>query len=314
MDFFEASSDDCTDYASLRISPSPATARRWLPLFGPPRTSRAIPTEPRLALFPEWSGSGAADQRARRRRPAARRRRRHAGVCLRRALQGRMSLFLKDDRGERPVGDVAGTIEDMRWAPDGGSLIVMAADRGLDDAATNGAQRLTGESRRSRGDKPGECAAPPVPRRIATDRRSRSGPPGSASGNSNSSAMPPRLRSSPPTPASAAGIMPNWPGSILRRVQRRPSTGRAGSSWRPRPTRAPSASPSSMAGPATVASSPATSASSTSPRARSLPSPRVACRASRRWSGATTTASGSPAGRASAPSTASRGSTAASSG
>ena len=60
-----------------------------------------------------------------------------------RALQGRMSLFLKDDRGERPVGDVAGTIEDMRWAPDGGSLIVLAADRGLDGGATNGAQRLT---------------------------------------------------------------------------------------------------------------------------------------------------------------------------
>ncbi|TJW34952.1 MAG: hypothetical protein E5W83_35195, partial [Mesorhizobium sp.] len=60
-----------------------------------------------------------------------------------RALQGRMSLFLKDDQGERPLGDVAGTIEDMRWAPDGESLIVMAADRGLDGGATNGAQRLT---------------------------------------------------------------------------------------------------------------------------------------------------------------------------
>nr|WP_246461852.1 S9 family peptidase [Mesorhizobium sangaii] len=60
-----------------------------------------------------------------------------------RALQGRMSLFLKDDHGERPVGELAGTIEDMRWAPDGRSLIVMAADRGLDGGATNGAQRLT---------------------------------------------------------------------------------------------------------------------------------------------------------------------------
>jgi dipeptidyl aminopeptidase/acylaminoacyl peptidase len=60
-----------------------------------------------------------------------------------RALQGKMSLFLKDDRGERPVGDVVGTIEDMRWTPDGRSLIVLAADRGLDGAAINGAQRLT---------------------------------------------------------------------------------------------------------------------------------------------------------------------------
>ena len=45
-----------------------------------------------------------------------------------RALRGRMSLFLKDERGERPVGDVAGPIEDMRWAPDGGSLGTLAHD------------------------------------------------------------------------------------------------------------------------------------------------------------------------------------------
>ncbi len=60
-----------------------------------------------------------------------------------RALQGKMSLFIKDDSGERPVGDVLGTIEDMRWASDGRSLVVLAADRGLDGGATNGAQRLT---------------------------------------------------------------------------------------------------------------------------------------------------------------------------
>ena len=60
-----------------------------------------------------------------------------------RALQGKMSLFLKDDRSERPVGDVVGTIEDMRWAPDGRSLIVLAADRALDGSAANGGQRLT---------------------------------------------------------------------------------------------------------------------------------------------------------------------------
>jgi dipeptidyl aminopeptidase/acylaminoacyl peptidase len=60
-----------------------------------------------------------------------------------RALKGRMSLFLKDESGERPIGDVAGTIEDMRWAPDGRSLIVLAADRGLDGGVSSGAQRLT---------------------------------------------------------------------------------------------------------------------------------------------------------------------------
>jgi dipeptidyl aminopeptidase/acylaminoacyl peptidase len=60
-----------------------------------------------------------------------------------RNLQGKMSLFIKDDRGERPVGDVAGTIEDIRWAPDGKSLIVLAADKGLDSSSSNGALRLT---------------------------------------------------------------------------------------------------------------------------------------------------------------------------
>jgi len=35
------------------------------------------------------------------------------------------ALFLKDNSRRAPVGDVAGTIEDMRWAPDGGSLIVI---------------------------------------------------------------------------------------------------------------------------------------------------------------------------------------------
>lgn len=60
-----------------------------------------------------------------------------------RTSQRKMSLFLKDDLGERPIGDVVGTIEDMRWAPDGRSIIVLAADRGLDGGATNGAQPLT---------------------------------------------------------------------------------------------------------------------------------------------------------------------------
>ena len=60
-----------------------------------------------------------------------------------RALSGKMSPFVRDDRGERPIGNVTGTVEDMRWTADGAALIVLAADRGLDGGATNGAQRLT---------------------------------------------------------------------------------------------------------------------------------------------------------------------------
>lgn len=59
-----------------------------------------------------------------------------------RALMGKMSPFIKDAGGERPIGNVTGTVEEMRWTADGTALIVLAADRGLDGGATNGAQRL----------------------------------------------------------------------------------------------------------------------------------------------------------------------------
>src|SRR5258706_8736769 len=63
-----------------------------------------------------------------------------------RALPGKMSLFLLDHAVNgaepRPIGDIPGAIEDIRWSSDARSLIALAADRGLDAAATSGATRL----------------------------------------------------------------------------------------------------------------------------------------------------------------------------
>ena len=62
-----------------------------------------------------------------------------------RNLPGKMALFLLEGAPTsvpRPLGDIAGTIEDIRWSADARSLIVLAADRGLDAAATSGATRL----------------------------------------------------------------------------------------------------------------------------------------------------------------------------
>lgn len=57
--------------------------------------------------------------------------------------RGRMSLFLFDGTGDaRPLGEVPGTIEDFKWSADGGAIVVLAADRGLNGGATNGATRL----------------------------------------------------------------------------------------------------------------------------------------------------------------------------
>lgn len=55
----------------------------------------------------------------------------------------KMGLFLFDGTGDAlPLGDVAGTIEDFKWAADGSSITVLAADRGLNGGAINGATRL----------------------------------------------------------------------------------------------------------------------------------------------------------------------------
>jgi dipeptidyl aminopeptidase/acylaminoacyl peptidase len=59
-----------------------------------------------------------------------------------RAVSGKMAPYILDEQGPHPVGDIPGTVEDLRWTPDGRSLIVHAADRGLDGGATNAATRL----------------------------------------------------------------------------------------------------------------------------------------------------------------------------
>ncbi|HET6620624.1 MAG TPA: S9 family peptidase [Dongiaceae bacterium] len=59
-----------------------------------------------------------------------------------RIIRGKADLFILDKGAARPLGDIPGTIEDIRWTDDGAALIVLAADRGLDGGATNGAVRI----------------------------------------------------------------------------------------------------------------------------------------------------------------------------
>ena len=60
-----------------------------------------------------------------------------------RLLRGRMSLFLYQDEGEAVlIGEVPGSIEEVRWNSEGTALFVLSADRGLDCAPTSGATRL----------------------------------------------------------------------------------------------------------------------------------------------------------------------------
>jgi dipeptidyl aminopeptidase/acylaminoacyl peptidase len=59
-----------------------------------------------------------------------------------RAMAGKLALHLLEDGATRPLGDIPGSIEDLRWTADGSALVALAADRGLDAAATAGAVRL----------------------------------------------------------------------------------------------------------------------------------------------------------------------------
>lgn len=60
---------------------------------------------------------------------------------------GRMSLYLaQPNAGEvRPLADPAGSIEEIAWAPDGRSLLVLAADLGLDAAGSLNAVTIVAE-------------------------------------------------------------------------------------------------------------------------------------------------------------------------
>ena len=59
-----------------------------------------------------------------------------------RRVIGKADLFILDQDQVKPLGDIPGTIEDLRWTSDGRALVVLAADRGLDGGATNGAVRI----------------------------------------------------------------------------------------------------------------------------------------------------------------------------
>jgi dipeptidyl aminopeptidase/acylaminoacyl peptidase len=59
-----------------------------------------------------------------------------------RTVKGKADLFLLEHGEARRLGRVPGTIEQLRWTQDAKSLIAMAADRGLDNAATGGAVRI----------------------------------------------------------------------------------------------------------------------------------------------------------------------------
>src|SRR5204863_7483628 len=56
---------------------------------------------------------------------------------------GRMSVYLLGPGpGEaRPVGDIAGSVEDLSWSPDGRRLLVLAADMGADRAGIQAATK-----------------------------------------------------------------------------------------------------------------------------------------------------------------------------
>ena len=58
-----------------------------------------------------------------------------------REVSGKKALFLLAEGRAGPIGKIPGTVEDFRWTADGRALIALAADRGLDAAATEGATR-----------------------------------------------------------------------------------------------------------------------------------------------------------------------------
>jgi hypothetical protein len=64
-------------------------------------------------------------------------------VASDRVTTGKMSPFLLAFSAEPPsIGDIPGSVEERKWTADGSALLVLAADRGLDAAPTSGAVRL----------------------------------------------------------------------------------------------------------------------------------------------------------------------------
>src|SRR6266545_2959249 len=78
-------------------------------------------------LLPRWSPAGDA-----------------LAFASDRAHAGRMSLYVlgPGPSEARAVGQIAGSVEDVRWAPDGRTLLVLAADIGSDRAGVQAATRI----------------------------------------------------------------------------------------------------------------------------------------------------------------------------
>jgi len=69
---------------------------------------------------------------------------------------GRQSLYLLPEIGAeaQPLGTVDGFVEDVAWAPDGDSVLVLAADAGLDAAAVDSAVKLREADQDPKVDRP----------------------------------------------------------------------------------------------------------------------------------------------------------------
>ena len=125
----------------------------------------------------------------------------------------------------------------MRWTSDGSALIVLAADRGLDGGATNGAVRIWWDGTEDPAVTNPDRRAPAPVQGVGRRRRdrSRSGPRDATVWEFDLFGDDARWRWSPPTPASAAGIIRRWRRSISRPAPSRSCTNRRGSCRVPPP-------------------------------------------------------------------------------
>ncbi len=122
-------------------------ARLWLgPLGG---TLRQVTELDCTDGVPRWSPSGA-----------------ELAIASDREHSGRMSLYVIDLAAGKaePLGQLAGSVEEIAWAADGSSLIVLAADLGLDTAGALNAV-LIGDAAQAAPD-PVVLPGPPARRRL----------------------------------------------------------------------------------------------------------------------------------------------------
>jgi dipeptidyl aminopeptidase/acylaminoacyl peptidase len=146
-------SPDGRDLATVvadECSPEPGrspAARLWIgPLGGP---MRQITTQHCADGVPRWSPAG--DEVA---------------FCSDRDHAGRMSLYVAHGASGAvsPLGDIRGSVEEIAWSADGTSLMVLAADVGLDTAGSLNAVSITDASRA--GPDPIVLSGPPGLRRL----------------------------------------------------------------------------------------------------------------------------------------------------